>query len=379
MIKSTRAAVAMAVALLTLLATSLPATAASAAPDTIEIPTEPPTPFYSWEFIGQPLGMDSSTLVFDLDLPVADGSVFCWGGFSSSSFGRTWTEDEWAADPTIALPDLPVVPGDRVGVTCHSGDEQGYFDGFDVEWYIDVVESAGESVTLSDDPAYDWFRLRTDFVSKEEPAIVRASAGDAVRVVGPAGTFFPGEPLDVGFGLGTPTEGIPGISYWADDAAVSPDGSTVTFSLPEVVRPSFYEQPMYARIINGEQYVRPASGGWSGTKTEWYGRFDLSPDDSEAVSSARVGLSLNTALSFQRVRATVVITVPESFSAAGAVAFFVDGVAVGTSQVTETSNNRASILLPPLKRGRHVVTVQYAGNEDVAPSTSPPASLRIVL
>ena len=200
-----------------------------------------------------------------------------------------------------------------------------------------------------------------------------------VRVVGPAGTFFPGEPLDVTLGLGTPTEGIPSPTYYSDDAAISPDGSTVTFTLPDVVSPSFYEQPMFARIINGEQYVQPPTGGWDGAKTEWYGRFDLTPPDGWQVVPAKIGLSLNTALSFQRVRATVVVAAPEGSSSAGAVGFFVDGMPVGTAQVTDTSNDRASILLPRLKRGYHVVTAQYAGNEDVAPSTSPPASLRILL
>ena len=71
-----------------------------------------------------------------------------------------------------------MAPGNRVGVQCHSGSDHEYFDGFHVQWYLDVVESAGGSVTLSDNPAYDRFRLATSFVNEEEePAIVHAKTG----------------------------------------------------------------------------------------------------------------------------------------------------------------------------------------------------------
>jgi hypothetical protein len=371
----------VAMAVLTLSAAPLPATAATppADPtDTIELRTEPPAPFSLWSFGGIPIGTDTRTLVIDLDLPVVN-EVECWGETSEDeSFSRTWTPEGWLAAPTIELDEgFANAPGGYVVVTCRSGNEE-YYAGFLVTWSLEVVESAGESLTLSDDPAHAYSRVTNNYVNTAEPAVVAGTPGQPVRLVGPAGTFYSGAPPEAVFGLGNIAHGIFEYYIWAEGEEVAPDGSTVTFTLPATVPAEFYDEPMYAKVYASTPYGPVPGGGSGSTATIWYGGFDLTPPDaSPHASSTRISLNHTIALSIQRVRATAVVTTTEPVPLTARVTFLVDGVAIGSAEVSTVG--RADILLPRLQRGWHSVTAEYAGNATVAPSASLPAAMRILL
>ena len=46
-----------------------------------------------------------------------------------------------------------------------------------------------------------------------------------------------------------------GVYFFSEDAAVSADGSAVTFTLPAVVPPEFYREPMYVYVYSSGPYV----------------------------------------------------------------------------------------------------------------------------
>lgn len=378
--RSISAVVAAGVALFAVMASPMPA---SAAPDTIEIATTPPASYHYWHFGDLDgslrVGNNVRTFVADLGLPI-DETVRCWASTSTFEYyEQTKSETEWLASPAIPLPDdFTIAPGDTLNVTCVTGEEE-YYAGFYIRWTLLAVAGDDEIVALPTDPDTAWSRHSYNYVSPENPTVVPAQPGDSVRVVGPAGTFLPDQPLSGAFGPGNPSTGDFSYLYFSEDAAVSADGSTLTFTLPTDVLPMFDAEPLYARFATGPTTDEFPDGERS-ERTVWWGGFDLRPSDAPQVaSSARAALSLNNALSIQRVKAIAVISVPEYYSSEGTVTFRVDGKPVGTAVVTAESNNRASLLLPKLPRGKHVVTVEFGGSERVAPSVSRAAVLRILL
>lgn len=376
--RSIEALVVACIAVIAMVSAPLAANAAPA--DPIEFTTTPPESYHYWHFgsFDERLSVDSGvrTFVADPGLPI-DETVRCWSSTSQQEYvEQTRTEAEWAASPTITLPDdFTVDPGDLVEVTCTTGQEE-YYSGFYIRWSLTAVAGGSATKTLPNDPSTAWSRHSYDYVSPEQPTVVPARLGDAVRVTGPVGTFLPDQTLKGAFGLGDPRIGFDYL-YFSEDAVVSADGSTLTFTLPTEVYPLFNDEILYARFATGPTTDEFPDGETS-DRTVWWGGFDVSADAPVADSSTRIGLALSTALSVQRVRATAVVTVPDASSPAGPVTFLVDGVVVATAAVGTDTRSRASVLLPRLPRGRHLVTVEYGGSSSVSPSVSAPARLRIL-
>ena len=315
-----------------------------------------------------PVATGARLLVVETDR-AAVGEVDCRFGRINrldSDVQVIWSAEEWNADSRheIPLPKGVVSTESLYQLVCNSGARPN--DAWDLGWSLAPVRSTASVSTVSEDPATRTFQQRqVVYGSSGEPQRVRP--GDDIRVIADPGTWFVpagGNDDTVYASLASSSSGIE-----IYDAVVSPDGSTISFSVPDTLPPSLFGDDDI-RIAAGTN-SRDSAGVY--VSASWQTAVRI---PSETASTTTVSIPRRIGLSSEQLRVDIRITDPAPQNTY--VLVRVDGREVGSVYSSTTGQSRFTFRLPKLGRGIHSVTAEYVGGGDVLSSTSAPVRILIV-
>jgi hypothetical protein len=304
------------------------------------------------------------------EVPLTD-VVTC--GMETYESGNPWwrwevTATEWAAG--IFLPFGDQRPsGGSYDLTCSSTlpppgtiYDGAVGSGWTVVWSLyPTADPTGEIYVASTEiTSDDWQYTDTSGLEIDD---LQIATGDRIQIIGAPGTF--------------------GYSQWGADSAlrVGDYGDPIEYSILEQVVGAPDGHMIYGQVGDASYYSAPFFSGpvWidlTSVNTTWRGTTTMI--DGDHPTAVKVAVSSSTATSRKPVKATVVLTVPHIPNPEGRVDVLVDGKKVATTMLRAGSAGRSTITMPTIGRGVHKVTAVFRGSENLAPSTSPGAYLRIL-
>ena len=159
------------------------------------------------------------------------------------------------------------------------------------------------------------------------------------------------------------------INLPAMTGASDPYGLVV--QIPSDLPAGFTDAP--ATLAGESGWSRQAPETWA-TRTAWSGPVSF---EAAASSSTFLALERRVGTSRERLTASALVKSSAGVVAGGTMDFFLDSKLVGS--VVVDAKGRASLELPKLARGKHVVVATFRGTGAVKSSSSAASSLHILI
>ncbi|MGC5171292.1 Ig-like domain-containing protein [Microbacterium sp. DT81.1] len=337
----------------------------AAEPPTIVIPTTGGTTSVTWTH-PLPTSIDpSATSLMIHSYEQAEGeTVHCTLLlFDSPLVTATFTAEEWDAPGPVemGIPDGALSDGVS-DLTCTS---DGGETNWTIYWSLDTSGTGGMNSVDQDD---DFFYHAKHTVFDPGPSHV-ISPGATVLLEGP--WEYP-EPEWNGYASATLT---------SSNARFAPINLSPTFpgsdpyglvvQIPTDLPAGFTDTPATLAAASGGSREAGGSFSW---RTSWSGPVSFG---AAAPSNTFLALERSLGTSRERLTASARVTTAAGVDVAGTMDFFVDSKLVGS--VAVAADGRASLLLPKLPRGKHVVVATFRGTDAVKSSSSAASSLRILI
>ncbi|MGC5221926.1 Ig-like domain-containing protein [Micromonospora sp. DT81.3] len=350
-----RAAIAVA-AVITLVASASSAYAAE--PPTIVIPTTGGTTSEDWSLPSAAVSSGATSLtIFGLSAAGATAECALINN-TATLVSATFTAEEWdaPAGAQMVIPAGALSPGAEQ-LICTSAGAEGEWR---MRWFLGT--SPGSTNIFAREDPYLVVEART--FDSGPPHVI--SPGATVLLEGP---WEYADPEFDGYASAVLTSSDRRFAPINLPASTSSDGLVV--QIPSDLPAGFTDA---AATLAGESgYSRQAPETWA-YRTAWSGPVTF---EAAAPSSTFLALERRVGTSRERLTASALVKSSAGVVAGGTIDFFVDEKLVGS--VAVDAKGRASLELPKLARGKHVVVATFRGTGAVKSSSSAASSLRILI
>ena len=350
-----RAAIAVAV-VVTLVASASSAYAAE--PPTIVIPTTGGTTSAAWT-LPSPVVSSGATSLTIFGLSAAGATADCaFINNAGTLVSATFTAEEWDAPggAQMAIPAGALSPGADQLICTSAGAERDWR----MRWYLGT--SPGATTVFAPADPYLVADTRT-FDSGPSHVIL---PGATVVLEGP---WEYADPEFDGYARAVLTSSDRRFDPIHLPAMTGSDGLVV--QIPSDLPAGFTDAP--ATLAGESGMSRQAPETWA-TRTAWSGPVSF---EAAASSSTYLALERRVGTSRERLTASALVKSSAGVVSGGTMDFFLDSKLVGS--VVVDAKGRASLELPKLARGKHVVVATFRGTGAVKSSSSAASSLHILI
>jgi len=298
------------------------------------------------------------------DLYDASGATLA----SVSIYGGHQEEEEQVV--RFDIPAGVLVAESRYDVACVNG----YYGEGRLTWHL-IASAAipGTTTELAVDPARLVRTTQTTSFFDPEGDHEPLAQGERVRVVGTPGAFAPeGQRGPLSVTLTAEDRSVEPVAIGG--ATTSPDGSSVTLTMPTGLSPAFASG--WRLLVRVAGTTAAGAAGPEIVRMREFGALVELTD--KATTSSTLWLSAST-VAVTKPKATIKVVAHDGSVPAGNVIVYADGYPVARATLTVADQGRIVVPLPRLSRGSHTIVALFQSGDSLIGSMSAPRPLRVLL